>query len=156
MTLAEKLRLLREEDGRSRGLLRALTKAEVVRIMQSELGRSVSPAYLSQLESGTRVHLSAGTRALLADFFKVHPGYLVDDSEPTNSLDGEGDRLVDWLRAQAQHFQGDYLVAKVMSELSSRAQPRRYFEALERLLQLPAAELDRLLERDFCIDPEKA
>ncbi len=156
MTLAEKLRLLREEEGRARGLLRALTKAESVRLMQAELGRSVSPAYLSQLESGSRVHLSAGTRALLADFFKVHPGYLVDDAEPAASPDGETDGLVDWLRTQAQHFQGDYLVAKVMSDLSSRARPRRYFEALERLLQLPAAELDRLLERDFCIEPEKA
>lgn len=152
MTLAEKLRKLREEEGRNRGLGRALTKADVARLMEAELGSSVSQAYLSQLESGVRVHLSARTRSLLAQFFKVHPGYLVDDT-PLQEKDGDvTDKLVDWLRSQAQHFQDDNLVAKVMSDLSGRAQPRRYFEALDRLLMLPAPELERLLDLDFCIE----
>ncbi len=154
MTLAEKLRALREEEGRARGLGRAMTKADVSRAMQAELGRNVSPAYLSQLESGARLHLTSTTRALLADFFKVHPGYLVDDA-PAPSGDGASpDKLVGWLQAQAQHFQEDYLVAKVMSELSARAHPRKYFEALDRLLELPAHELERLIESGFGVESE--
>lgn len=156
MTLAEKLKALRAEEGRARGLGRALTKADLTRMMEAELGQSVSQAYLSQLESGTRVHLTATTRVLLAEFFKVHPGYLIDDV-PVPERDGEGsDKLVDWLRLQAQSFQDDYLVAKVMSELSARSQPRRYFEALDRLLALPAHELERLLESDFDVETESA
>ncbi|MDP9378901.1 MAG: helix-turn-helix domain-containing protein [Chloroflexota bacterium] len=158
MTLAEKLRLLREEEGRARGLGRALSKADVARLMQSELEAGVSAAYLSQLESGARVHLTARTRVLLANFYKVHPGYLVDDGEPGQPpMEGErgsADALVEWLRAHAQHFQGDQLVAKVLTELSARAEPRRYFQALERLLALPAAELERLIEADFCVDTD--
>lgn len=154
MTLGEKLRALREEEGRRRGFGRALTKADVARLMDAELGAGVSQAYLSQLESGARLHLTARTRQLLAEFFKVHPGYLVDDT-PAAGRDGDvSDKLVDWLRSQAGHFQDDHLVAKVMSELSARAHPRRYFEVLDRLLLLPAHELERLLERDFCVDVE--
>src|SRR4051812_40261882 len=77
--LAEKLAHLRQVEGQMRGLGRSLTKAEVARAMRAELGQGVSHAYLSQLEGGRRVHLSATTRDLLARFYKVHPGYLVDD-----------------------------------------------------------------------------
>src|SRR5919202_173663 len=62
-----------------RGLGRPLTKAEVARAMRAEQGAGLSEAYLSQLESGRRRHLTGPTRGLLARFFKVHPGYLVDD-----------------------------------------------------------------------------
>ena len=41
----------------------------------------LSQSYLSQIESGARPHLTNTTRLLLAKFFKVHPGYLVDDPE---------------------------------------------------------------------------
>lgn len=156
MLLSEKLRVLREEEGRIRGLGRPLSKADVSRLMSADLGQSVSPAYLSQLESGARVHLTAHTRSLLAEFFKVHPGYLVDDVEPQQNDCPASDALVDWLRTHAQHFQGDYLVARVLTELSARAEPRRYFQALDRLLTLPVAELERLLEADFYIDSEHA
>ncbi len=82
MTLAEKLRALREEEGRARGLGRALSKADVSRLMRAELGTGLSAAYISQLETGVRVHLSATTRDLFAAFFQVHPGHLVSDSAP--------------------------------------------------------------------------
>lgn len=152
MTLGEKLRALREEEGRARKLGRALTKADVSRLMQGELGRGVSAAYLSQLESGARMHLTGSTRTLLAEFFRVHPGYLVDDAEPGDGRAEGADRLVGWLRAHAQHFQDDGLVAHVLTEMSARAHPRRYFEALDRLLALPADELDALIERDFRLE----
>src|SRR5258708_33851147 len=35
----------------------------------------ISQSYLSQIESGTRPHLTNTTRLLLAKFFKLHPGY---------------------------------------------------------------------------------
>ena len=154
MTLAEKLARLREEEGRARGLGRPLSKADVSRMMRTEFGRSISPAYLSQLESGERVHLTAGTRALLAEFYKVHPGYLVDDVPPPSGDSLGSDKLVDWLRLHAQEFQDDPLVATVLSELSARAQPRKYFEALDKLLALPAEELETLLVRNFRSDGE--
>ena len=42
---------------------------------------TLSQSYLSQIESGRRPHLTNTTRLLLARFFKVHPGYLVEDPE---------------------------------------------------------------------------
>ena len=79
MRLGEKLRYLREVEGTLRGREGALTQAEVVRLLQKELRETISQAYLSQIESGARPHLTNSSRMLLAKFFKVHPGYLVDD-----------------------------------------------------------------------------
>src|SRR2546430_15006432 len=79
MDLAEKVKHLRGIEGELRGLGRPMTQVEVVKTMQDELGESISQAYLSQLESGKRVHLTASSRDLLSRFFKVHPGYLVSD-----------------------------------------------------------------------------
>src|SRR5580704_18862074 len=81
MRLGEKLRYLREVEGTLRGLGREMTQQEIVRAIKSELKQSFSQSYLSQIESGARPHLTNGTRMLLARFFKVHPGYLVDDPE---------------------------------------------------------------------------
>src|SRR5262249_32461026 len=81
MTLGEKIRYLREMEGRLRGLEREMTQQEVVRAVRKELRQSISQSYLSQIESGSRRHLTNTTRMLLASFFKVHPGYLVDDPE---------------------------------------------------------------------------
>ncbi|HWS83059.1 MAG TPA: hypothetical protein VN207_02235, partial [Ktedonobacteraceae bacterium] len=79
MNLAEKIKHLREIEGELRGLNRPMTQMEVVKAMQEELGESISQAYMSQLESSKRLHLTASSRSLLARFFKVHPGYLVSD-----------------------------------------------------------------------------
>ena len=156
MTLAEKLRALREQEGRSRGLGRPLTKADVSRMMRAELGRGISQAYLSQLETGARVHLSAHTRTLLARFYRVHPGYLVDDT-PASEPDGAvTDRLTGWLRERAQEFQDAPLVAHVLTELSAHADPRRYLDALARLMELLASEFDDLLRRGFRVETEPA
>src|SRR5215210_6353763 len=81
MTLGKKLAKLRALAGFARGLERELTQAEVSKSVREELGGRISQSYLSQLESGARPHLTSGTRLLLARFFKVHPGYLVDDLE---------------------------------------------------------------------------
>src|SRR5881296_3694323 len=81
MTLGEKVRFLREVEGVLRGLGRDVTQLEIVRELKRKHGRSISQSYLSQIESGARRHLTASTRLLLAKFFNVHPGYLVDDPE---------------------------------------------------------------------------
>src|SRR6201997_3947937 len=81
MKLGDKVRYLREVEGSLRGLNRAMTQQELVRAIRSELKASMSQSYLSQIESGARPHLTNTTRMLLARFFKVHPGYLVDDPE---------------------------------------------------------------------------
>jgi hypothetical protein len=58
MTLGEKLRYLRLVEGTLRGLEREMTQAEVSRNLKRELGDSISQAYLSQIESGARPHMT--------------------------------------------------------------------------------------------------
>ena len=81
MKLGEKLRYLREVEGSLRGMGRAMTQQELARAIKAELKTSMSQSYLSQIEGGARPHLTNTTRQMLAKFFKVHPGYLVDDPE---------------------------------------------------------------------------
>src|SRR5919199_3701155 len=112
MKLGEKLRSLREVEGTLRGLGREMTQQEVVRAMKSELRQSISQSYLSQIESGARPHLTNDTRLLLAKFFKVHPGYLVDDpegfqNELVSDLGAIEDKLDLWLVSGAERFSND-------------------------------------------------
>src|SRR5271155_3039473 len=79
MKVGEKIRYLRELEGNHRGLNRAMTQQELVRAVRLELKHAISQSYLSQIESGYRPHLTNTTRLLLANFFRVQPGYLVDD-----------------------------------------------------------------------------
>src|ERR1700739_4318179 len=81
MTLGEKIRHLRAVEGTLRGLGRPLTQAEMIAQMKREQRRTISQSYLSQIENGARPHMTHGTRELLARFFKVHPGFLIDDAE---------------------------------------------------------------------------
>jgi transcriptional regulator with XRE-family HTH domain len=150
MDLAEKLRHLRKVEGELRGLNRPMTQTEVVAAMEKELGETISQAYLSQLESGKRVHLTAFTRDLLARFFKVHPGYLVSDP-PDFSTDlltdvaEESDRLSTWLEASAEEWQTEPEIAGFFSALARTTDPRRYLALLSELLALPLAELEQLV-----------
>src|SRR6476660_232444 len=112
MKLGAKLRYLREVEGTLRGLGRAMTQQEIVRSVQKELGKSISQSYLSQIESGARPHLTNSTRMLLARFFKVHPGYLVDDpegfqNELISDLGALEDKLDLWLISGAERFNRD-------------------------------------------------
>jgi len=109
MRLGEKIRYLREVEGTLRGLNRELSQLELARLIQKELGKSISQSYLSQIESGARPHLTNSTRMLLAKFFKVHPGYLVDDpegfhNELISDLGGADDKLDLWLINGAEQF----------------------------------------------------
>ena len=58
-----------------------MTQQDLARALKRETGSGLSQSYLSQIESGSRPHLTNASRMLLARFFKVHPGYLVDDPE---------------------------------------------------------------------------
>src|ERR1700734_1570944 len=123
MKLGEKLRYLREVEGNLRGLDRAMTQQELVRAIRSELKTSMSQSYLSQIESGARPHLTNTTRQLLAKFFKVHPGYLVDDPEGYHAelmSDARGleDKLDLWLVSGAERFRRDGELCKTLLAIS--------------------------------------
>jgi transcriptional regulator with XRE-family HTH domain len=112
MRLGEKLRYLREIEGALRGRQGALTQLEVVRLLRKELGKTISQSYLSQIESGARPHLTNASRMLLAKFFKVHPGYLVDDPEGyqeelISDVGVREDKLDQWLINGAERFHKD-------------------------------------------------
>ncbi len=79
--LGDKIRYLREVEGSLRGMNRAMSQLEVARAIEAETGSKLSQSYLSQIESGARPHMTNTTRQTLSAFFKVHPGYLVDDPE---------------------------------------------------------------------------
>src|SRR6266851_4219011 len=81
MTLGDKLRSLRAVEGSLRRLGRPMTQFELTQAMKREVGRGLSQAYLSQIESGARPHITHTTRELLARFFRVYPGFLSADPE---------------------------------------------------------------------------
>ncbi len=127
MKLSDKIRYLREVEGNLRGLNRAMTQQELVRAIEEsnkesnksdnrKNGATISQSYLSQIESGARPHLTNTTRLLLAKFFKVHPGYLVDDPEGYNAqlmadIHTLEDKLDLWLISGAERFRRDPLSA---------------------------------------------
>ncbi|HTO75764.1 MAG TPA: helix-turn-helix transcriptional regulator [Thermoanaerobaculia bacterium] len=142
MTLGEKLRYLRLVEGTLRGHDRALTQAEVSRAMQRELGKSVSQAYLSQIEKGVRPHLTNTTRMLLARFFRVHPGYLVGDPEGyheelTSEIRTLEDKLDLWLVHGAERFRRDPEVHEALLAIAKQPDSRRSLLLLREILETP-------------------
>src|SRR5262245_8993009 len=150
MTLGEKLRYLRLVEGTLRGLDREMTQAEVARAMKKEIGRSVSQAYLSQLEKGVRPHLTNTTRMLLAGFFRVHPGYLVSDPEGfheelTSEVRTLEDKLDLWLIHGAERFRRDPEVHEALLAIARESNSRRCLVLLKEILETPRLA-DRLFE----------
>jgi transcriptional regulator with XRE-family HTH domain len=150
MKLGEKLRYLREVEGNLRGMTRPMTQQELVRAIREQTGESVSQSYLSQLENGARSHLTNTTRLLLAKFFQVHPGYLVDDPEGYHAeLISEARTLEDkldlWLINGAERFRRDSELSKALLTLAQHKDSRRCLLLLESVLETPALA-DRLLE----------
>src|SRR5690349_5385 len=151
MNLAEKIKHLREIEGELRELNRPMTQMEVVKAMQEELGESISQAYLSQLEAGKRLHLTASSRDLLARFFKVHPGYLVSDppdfsTDLLTDMEQETDRLGTWLTASAEEWSAEPALQDFLTRLGEVADPRQYIRLFNSLLDLPTDELEALLK----------
>lgn len=150
MKLGEKLRYLRSIEGALRGQDREMTQLEVVRAIRKELGEKISQSYLSQIESGARPHLTHTTRGTLARFFKVHPGYLVNDpdgyhSELTTHEVGAGDPLELWLIGGAERFRRDREMCVALLRLANAKNPRRCLVLLGEILKTPNLA-ERLLE----------
>jgi transcriptional regulator with XRE-family HTH domain len=150
MRLGEKLRYLREMEGTLRGLGRELTQQEVVRLLKKEMGRAISQSYLSQIENGARPHLTNSTRMLLARFFKVHPGYLVDDpegfsNELISDIGGLEDKLDLWLVGGAERFSRDAELHHALLTIARHADSRMCILLLGTILENPGLA-ERLIE----------
>jgi transcriptional regulator with XRE-family HTH domain len=157
MTLGEKLRYLREVEGTLRGLGRPMTQQEIVRAVKKELGKSISQSYLSQMESGTRPHMTQSTRTLVARFFKVHPGFLVDDpegyhTELVSDLRTTEGQLDVWLLQGSERFASDPEVSEILLKAAREKDTRRCFLLLGAILDTPGLA-ERLLE---ALRPEAA
>ena len=149
MTLGEKIRYLREVEGALRGLDREMTQQEVVRAVKKEQRKPISQSYLSQIESGARPHLTNSTRLLLAKFFKVHPGYLVDDPEGfqtglISDLGAFEDKLDLWLIDGAERFRREPELSQALLDIARHEDSRRCLILLGAILETPGL-VDRLL-----------
>jgi transcriptional regulator with XRE-family HTH domain len=150
MKLGEKIRYLREVEGSIRGLDREMTQQEIVRALKKELGAGLHQSYLSQIEKGVRPHLTNTTRLLLARFFKVHPGYLVDDpegyhTELISDVRNLEERLDLWLIAGAERFRRDPQVKHALLEAAKHADSRGCLVLLGAILEAPGLA-ERLLQ----------
>ena len=160
MKLGEKIRYLREVEGSLRGMGRPMTQLELVRAIREEAGKvrgrskgpspSISQSYLSQIENGSRPHMTQSSRALLAKFFKVHPGFLVDDpdgyhAELTSDLRTTEGQLDVWLLQGSEKFANDPEVSNVLIKAAREKDTRRCFLLLGAILDTPGLA-DRLLE----------
>lgn len=155
MKLSEKIRYLREVEGSLRGLNRAMTQQELVRaIAEDSSSGTISQSYLSQIESGARPHLTNTTRLLLARFFKVHPGYLVEDPEDYQvefrtaelAQRQSEDKLDLWLIAGAERFgKADPKLCRALLTLAQHEDSRRCLLLMESILETPAL-IDRLYQ----------
>lgn len=155
MKLGEKIRYLREVEGSLRGLGRPMTQLELVRAIREELGgrgrgKTISQSYLSQIENGARPHMTQSSRALLAKFFKVHPGFLVDDpegyhAELTSDLRTVEGQLDVWLLQASERFASDPEVSNVLIKAAREKDTRRCLLLLGAILDTPGLS-DRLLE----------
>jgi transcriptional regulator with XRE-family HTH domain len=150
MNLADKVRYLREVEGSLRGLNRAMTQQELLKAIGAETGGGISQSYLSQIESGARPHLTNTTRLLLARFFKVHPGYLVDDPEGYHAellSDARAleDKLDLWLIGGAERFRRDPKLCKALLTLARHPESRKCLLLLESILDTPSLA-ERLLQ----------
>ncbi len=163
MLLSEKLKILRAMEGNLRGMSRPLAKAEVVRLIGEELGETISPAYLSQLESGKRPHMTEKTRDMLSRFFKVHPGFFVSDPEGygrnLEALPMHESQLDQFLFSGAQQFrQGDPDLAAVLHALAEHPATRELLMVTAELAR--SSEVRSHLKRFMkCLDtaqPEAA
>jgi len=142
MRLGEKIRYLRMVEGMLRELGREMTQQEVIDGIRKELKQSLSQSYLSQIESGARPHLTNTSRQLLAKFFKVHPGFLVDDPEGyhmelTSELRGAEGKLDAWLLEGAERFRADAPLSQALFAAAEQKDSRAALLLLAEILNTP-------------------
>ena len=87
--------------------------------------------------------------SLLANFFKVHPGYLVSDppdysTDLLTDMENDSDRFGPWLGASAAEWQADPTISTFFQRLGSREDPRQYLALFEQLLYFPVDELEAI------------
>jgi transcriptional regulator with XRE-family HTH domain len=150
MKLGEKIRYLREVEGSLRGLGRPMNQLELVGAIRREQKKAISQSYISHLESGSRPHMTQSTRSLLAKFFKVHPGFLVDDpegyhTELTSDLRTVEGKLDVWLLQGSERFASDPEVSEVLIKAAREKDTRRCFLLRGAILNTPGLA-ERLLE----------
>jgi len=150
MTLAEKIRYLREVEGSLRGLDRPMTQLELVKAIRREQGKGISQSYVSQIEGGSRRHMTQSSRSLLAKFFKIHPGFLVDDpegyhTELTSDLRTVEGKLDVWLLQGSERFASDPELSAVLLKAAREKDTRKCMLLLGAILDTPGLA-DRLLE----------
>jgi transcriptional regulator with XRE-family HTH domain len=122
----------------------------VCRLIAKELGKSISQSYLSQIENGARPHLTNSSRMLLARFFKVHPGYLVDDpegyqNELISDVGALEDKLDLWLVGGAERFRRDPELHEALVAVARHTDSRRCLILLGMILENPGLA-ERLME----------
>ena len=155
MTLGDKIRYLREVEGSLRGLDRAMSQMELTRAIEAETGSKLSQSYLSQIESGARPHLTNTSRQTLSTFFKVHPGYLVDDPEGFSTelespLKDVEDKLDLWLVNGAERFRRDPDLRCALLTLAKHEKTRDCLMLLEAVIETPGLveRLSEVLRKD--------
>ena len=161
MKLGEKIRYLRLVEGTLRGLGREMTQQDLVVALKKEMGSGLSQSYLSQIESGARPHLTNASRMLLARFFKVHPGYLVDDpegyhTELTSDLRAMEDRLDLWLINGAEQFARDPELSQALLQVAKYKDSRKCLVLLGAILEAPelVERLTEVLKPSLCEPPQ--
>jgi len=150
MKVGNKLHYLREVEGTLRGLGRAMTQQETIRSIKKELGKTISQSYLSQIESGARPHMTNATRMLLARFFKVHPGYFVDDpegfaTELISDIGAYENKLDLWLVSGAERFRRDPELREALVTIARHEDSRMCLVLLGAILENPGLA-ERLLQ----------
>src|SRR5246500_5668128 len=116
--------------------------------------------YLREVEGSLREFgrpMTQSSRTLLARFFKVHPGFLVDDpegyhTELTSDLRTTEGKLDVWLLQGSERFVSDREVSDVMIKCARHKDTRSCFLLLGAILDTPGLA-ERLLE---ALDPHAA
>src|SRR6202162_3117695 len=150
LTLGDKIRCLRAVEGSLRGVNRPMTQQEMAEAMKRETGRTLSQAYLSQLENGSRPHLTHTTRELLARFFRVYPGFLVSDPEGyspelQSELRATDAKIDSWLYAGAEQFASDKDLHQAFETIAKHDDSRQALLLLGEILRNPGLA-ERLAE----------
>src|SRR5438132_12422272 len=127
-----------------------MTQLELVRGIRKEIGKTISQSYISQIENGSRRHMTQSTRTMLARFFKVHPGFLVDDpegyhTELTSDLRTVEGKLDVWLLQGSERFAGDRELSEILIKAAREKDTRKAFLLMGAILDTPGLA-DRLLE----------
>jgi transcriptional regulator with XRE-family HTH domain len=156
MTQQEIVHAIRQELPRGRTAARTSPQASPRTSPRSssrtpgQKSTTISQSYLSQIENGSRPHMTQSSRALLARFFKVHPGFLVDDpdgyhTELTSDLRTTEGKLDVWLLQGSERFAGDPEISDVLIKCAREKDTRRCLILLGAILETPGLA-ERLLD----------